>query len=330
MSEIRELLTARRRDLIERIVRSTSTGNRTLKLDLLASRFVEQFAATVESGDAGEVARWFAGDARLSAQNEQLRGIVSAGCRAVVALVESSGALPETVRRELYEARRKIEHAAGTSSPIACAELPSPSSEKDRAIAEIVAGLERSDRETVEHSRAVAAWCARLCRTLGLSDDQTEFVTECGLLHDIGKTATPHGLLYKPGRLTEEEWSVIRSHPAIAAQMLEHVPALRHYTQHVRAHRERMDSRGYPDGLAGADIPIAARIVAVADAFHAMVTEHPYRGAMTPNAALAELVRCRAQQFDADVVEAMLKIFGVGARDLRQGSRKRGLSERRA
>ena len=127
---------------------------------------------------------------------------------------------------------------------------------------------------------------------------------QAGQLHDIGKLAIPDAILEKPSTLDEDEWAFVRRHTLIGERILAAAPDLGRVAIVVRASHEHFDGGGYPDGLAGQDIPLAARIVAVCDAFDAMVADRPYRAAMTPRAAEQELRRCAATQFDPVVVEA--------------------------
>jgi HD-GYP domain-containing protein (c-di-GMP phosphodiesterase class II) len=135
-----------------------------------------------------------------------------------------------------------------------------------------------------------------------------------GWLHDVGKAAVPAHVLDKPGPLDEGEWRVMRTHPAVGEAIVRRVPALRDAAAAVRHHHERYDGRGYPDGLAGAAIPIEARIVAAADAYAAMTAERAYSAARTPEEAAAELRRSAGSHLDPAVVAALLAVLDVRAR----------------
>ena len=123
------------------------------------------------------------------------------------------------------------------------------------------------------------------------------------MLHDLGKVAVPSEILLKPGPLTDEEWVTMRSHAAIGGELVERIDAFAHLAPAVRASHERWDGGGYPDGLAGEDIPLAARIIAACDTYDAIVTDRPYRAARTPREACAELRRVAGTQLDAGVVD---------------------------
>lgn len=179
----------------------------------------------------------------------------------------------------------------------------------NQAASSLLAMLRERDRATCCHSEATAEWTRRLSRALALDDRATDFSVLCGLLHDVGKIATPDAVLSKGGALDDVEWEIMREHAAAGGRILDHVVPLQSCSIVVRAHHERYDGTGYPDALAGASIPLEARIVAVADAFHAMISDRPYRRAIAPRRALELLEEGRGTQWDPDVVDAMLGLF---------------------
>lgn len=181
--------------------------------------------------------------------------------------------------------------------------------ETDRAVDVLMAMLAERDAATSSHSKATAVWARRLATALGQERESVDFVELCGLLHDIGKVATPDAILNKPGPLTEAEWSKMQDHSAAGARILSQIPSLRRCTIVVRAHHERYDGKGYPDGLSGNAIPFEARILAVADSFHAMVTDRPYRNAISPREAMKILEEGKGSQWDPKVVEAFIGLF---------------------
>ncbi len=142
-------------------------------------------------------------------------------------------------------------------------------------------------------------------RSLGLSHDDLEILRLGALLHDIGKIGVPDRILMKPGPLTEAEFASIRQHPVLGARILRSVPFLAPHIPIVELHHERPDGRGYPLGLRGDDIPLAARIVHVADAYDAITSARAYRGARPSAAALHELWRAAGTEFHAEVVGAL-------------------------
>ncbi len=161
---------------------------------------------------------------------------------------------------------------------------------------------------SARHSETVGRYAEMMARELGLPDERVQRVRLAGLLHDIGKVAVPDTILQKPGRLTDEELATIRRHPSLGEQMLDD-PSLTDVSAWVGAHHERPDGGGYPRGLRGEQIPLEARIVAVADAYEAMTSDRAYRGSIGSASACAELERCAGTQFDADVVHALLAVL---------------------
>ncbi len=141
-----------------------------------------------------------------------------------------------------------------------------------------------------------------------LSDADIEEIRLAGILHDIGKIGVPESVLNKPTLLTADEYEIMKTHAALGAKILEPLK-VRAIESIVRHHHESFDGQGYPDNLKGEQIPIGARIIAVADAFDAMVSTRPYRKARTDEDAMAELRRCRGTQFDPMVVDAFLRLM---------------------
>ena len=157
-----------------------------------------------------------------------------------------------------------------------------------------------------DHSRRVARFAEVTARELGLPDHIVGRIRLAGLLHDIGKSELPAEILEKPGPLTPDQWDRVREHPEAGARLLSHA-IFDDVRGWVLGHHERVDGLGYPQGLAGAAIPIGARIIAVADAYEAMTSDRPYRRARNPEDAAEELRACAGSQFDAEVVEAFLR-----------------------
>lgn len=174
--------------------------------------------------------------------------------------------------------------------------------------------LSDEDEYTGAHSQGVVEFAVRIADELRIDEDERRLVEFAAMLHDIGKITTPKEILHKPGPLTDDEWSIMRDHTIAGQRMLDRVGGkLHHVGQVVRASHERYDGSGYPDGLAGADIPLAARIVSVADAYSAMTTLRPYRPALPHATAVAELQTVVGKQFDPVVVDAALTVLARGA-----------------
>ncbi|MDX6680849.1 MAG: hypothetical protein QOG94_888 [Solirubrobacteraceae bacterium] len=166
------------------------------------------------------------------------------------------------------------------------------------------------DEYTGEHSFGVIALSLEIADELGLSEDDRRLVEFGALLHDVGKIAVPKAIINKPGPLDEEEWKVMRQHTVAGQRMLDKVGgSMTDVGEIVRASHERWDGKGYPDGTAGEDVPLPARIVSVADTFHAITTTRSYRSAQTPEAAVKELRACAGTQFDPEVVDALVRVL---------------------
>ncbi|MFL5867564.1 MAG: HD domain-containing phosphohydrolase [Thermoleophilaceae bacterium] len=187
---------------------------------------------------------------------------------------------------------------------------------RDDATAEVLAvladALEATDPGTAEHTEVVAGLCERVGKRLGLRGERLRALHHAALLHDIGKIAVPSEILNKAGRLTDEEFQQVKLHSIVGPRMLERVPHLRPSLPLIRAAHERWDGGGYPDGLAGPDIPLGARIISACDAFHAMTSDRPYRKALPQDEAVAELRRCAGSQFDPAAVQALLDALSLG------------------
>jgi HD-GYP domain-containing protein (c-di-GMP phosphodiesterase class II) len=173
----------------------------------------------------------------------------------------------------------------------------------------ILAMLKARDEATCAHAQATGAWCRRLAEALDLSPSVTDTVVKAAILHDIGKIGTPDAILFKAGPLDEAEWETMRAHADFGADILAELPALAPYAGIVRAHHERWDGYGYPNGLRGEEIPFEARVVAVADAFHAMISNRPYRAAIGQREAMEILRAGSGTQWDPTVAAAMIAML---------------------
>jgi len=171
--------------------------------------------------------------------------------------------------------------------------------------------IEADDYETGTHSRAVAPLTIAVATTLGLGRRDLRIAELVALLHDVGKIRIPNEIIHKPGPLSPDERRIVERHTIDGEQMLGTVGGLlAEVGRLVRSCHERWDGTGYPDGLAGEDIPLISRIVYCCDALHAMTSDRPYREALTVAAALGELERCSGTQFDPEVVEAVVSVLG--------------------
>jgi len=177
-------------------------------------------------------------------------------------------------------------------------------------ILQLVRSVEEKDEATEGHCHRLERLAIATGEKLNLNGDQLITLSYAAYLHDVGKVKVPDEILNKPGALSDEEWVEMRKHPEYGAQMLEDKEFLRDAAKVVYAHHERYDGSGYPRGLSGDDIPVEARIIAVVDAYDAMVSDRPYRKALSEKETIAELQKNSGSQFDPQVVRAFLRVIG--------------------
>ena len=172
--------------------------------------------------------------------------------------------------------------------------------------------VEAKDDYTASHEEDVADLAERVALHMGLSPSHARDVRYAALLHDVGKIAVPSEILLKPGPLTEDEWVAMRRHAVVGGDLVARIEAFAHLAPAVRASHERWDGDGYPDGIAGEAIPLAARIIAACDTYDAIVTDRPYRSGRTPEQARTELRQVAGTQLDERVVSALLSELSAG------------------
>lgn len=178
----------------------------------------------------------------------------------------------------------------------------------------LATALDARDHYTHGHSQQVTEYAVAIATDLMLSKEEIERIRDAGLLHDIGKIGISDAVLLKPGRLTDEEYEAIRQHPEIGKKILAPVRSLQDKIPLIYHHHERFDGSGYPEGLKAEQIPLGARILAVADAYQAMTSDRPYRKALPQEVAISELEKGKDRQFEAklvDVFVAVLKKFDL-------------------
>lgn len=182
-------------------------------------------------------------------------------------------------------------------------------SETARALIAVAEMVESRDPYSYKHSMEVARFAAQIATRMGLRLGEVEMVKLAGQLHDIGKMGTPDEILHKPGSLTGEEWALMRKHPSDGAKVLKYFSQFHPGVDLVLSHQEHYDGSGYPNGLAGQQIPIGARIIHVVDAYQAMTSDRVYRKAMAPSVALERLVAAAGTQFDPEIVKALIDVL---------------------
>jgi putative nucleotidyltransferase with HDIG domain len=181
------------------------------------------------------------------------------------------------------------------------------SQSNDETLQALGATLGLRDGDTARHAHRVTRYCLEIAKVMGCSPEQMQQVERGAYLHDLGKIAIPDAILLKPDKLTPDEVAVMQTHARIGYELVCYIPFLAEAAEIVLTHHERCDGKGYPDHLKGEEIPLGARIVAVAESFDNMASDHPYKSARTFEDALAELCRCSGTQFDPLVVDAFLR-----------------------
>jgi putative nucleotidyltransferase with HDIG domain len=177
---------------------------------------------------------------------------------------------------------------------------------KDRSMMDILQTLTYKHHEEALHSRRVSDYCVRMGEVLGLAAEKLDELRLAGMFHDIGKISIPDHIINKPGKLTDDEWTIMRMHPVIGYEILSAAAEYSKLAPYARSHHERIDGHGYPDQLKGDEIPLVSRIISISDAYEAMTADRPYRKAMDKKAAIEELRAHAGSQFDPRLVEIFI------------------------
>ncbi len=254
-----------------------------------------------------ELFRWLAGHSLLMSVLAIFlaAAYASFGVQALIAF-----AVPALAMR--YAFKQYTDRATDSERELAKANQHLRSTYENTLLA-LVAALDARDHETEGHSERVANYAVRIAEAMGLEGQSLTDLRLGALLHDIGKIGLPDSILRKQGPLNDREWQQMHDHPRTGLTILQGIEFLGGPSQIVVHHHERFDGKGYPLGLAGEEIPLLARIFAVADAFDALTSNRPYRPAQSQAAARAEIQRCAGAQFDPAVVEAFLKAFATAS-----------------
>lgn len=235
------------------------------------------------------------------------------------ALVHDAGLALVTARRS----QQDVAVYTPEMEPAQKAAVPVEDERHTRALAGALAlAVDAKDPCTRSHSQAVSTLCAMIETELGFAPDHVRRIRLAGLLHDVGKIGIPDAILNNPAELTVQEYEQMKTHSALGHGIMQ-AADMRLEAHWVLHHHERIDGGGYPDGLAGQDIPLESRIIHVADAFEAMTSDRPYRAALGEMFAIGELQRNADTQFDVEVVAALLRVLGDRAAALRSSRRWR-------
>ena len=179
-----------------------------------------------------------------------------------------------------------------------------------RSIDALIKALEAKDFYTRGHSQRVTMYSVAIGKAMDIPHERIELLRQAAVLHDLGKIGIREAVLNKPGRLTEDEFKEITLHPEVAVRILEPIPFFQPLLPAILHHHERFDGKGYPSRIAGKDIPLESRIMAIADTFDAMTSTRAYRQALTLEAANTEILRCSGTQFDPDIVPVFMAVQG--------------------
>ena len=302
-AHIADLLSERRiavaGDVVARLRRRDVAG----VSPLIVRSLVDAFVSSMAEGSPDNVVHW----SRM-VRHAHSAAIVAAAIDAVCEVVEelahaehgdlaSIVVFLEVVKTRTRSRQRDLLPATGAGDDSSLA-----------AIESLLAMLSVRDEATCIHSRATGEWGRRIASRMGIEPAVTERIVKAGILHDIGKIRVPDEILFKPSTLTAGEWEIMKLHAEAGAEILSEIPALAPYAPVVATHHERFDGRGYPHGLRGDDISLESRVVSVADCFHAMTTDRPYRCALTYGEAIAALVDGRGRQWDKAVADVMISL----------------------
>jgi putative two-component system response regulator len=178
-----------------------------------------------------------------------------------------------------------------------------------QSIKALSAAMDAKEHATAEHCERISWTALLIADSIGLDAGDRITLELAAYMHDIGKIGVSESILMKPGKLDEAEWAQMRLHPDTGSNILSNIQDLSHLAEIIRHHHERVDGSGYPDGLSGEDIPLLARILAVADAFDAMTSDRPYRSAMSDGEAIARLREGVGTQFDETIVESFCRVY---------------------
>ena len=223
------------------------------------------------------------------------------------------GAVVLAVARDVtaqYEAEQQLANHAQTLEAAVAERTRELEDARSKTLQRLALAAEYHDDDTFQHTERVGRTSAQIAARLGLEAEQIGFLRKAAPLHDVGKIGIPDRMLLKPGKLTAEEYEVVKTHAKLGAQLLQGSgsPVLQMATVIAESHHERWDGAGYPNGLSGEEIPLVGRIVAVADVFDALIQLRPYKPAWPVERAIAEMQRAAGSQFDPRVVAAFLAV----------------------
>lgn len=261
---------------------------------------------------------------KLSGENAMKALTVSCGIALGVCPIHDFHELIEHADTAVYYAKKAgknrtviYEEGNGGERPSELSYQPGVYSDYAPTIYALTAAIDAKDHYTFSHSENVAYYARELARAYGMNEEGIKIIYEAGLLHDIGKIGIEESILNKPGKLTEEEYQIVKSHVELSIGIIRHLPSLDYVIPAVIGHHERYDGKGYPRGIRGEEIPLMARILCVADSFDAMVTARSYKPSIAVEDALENLEKDTGQQFDPKLVPVFVKSIREGRIQIR-------------
>jgi putative nucleotidyltransferase with HDIG domain len=298
----------RRRSIVTSVVRSSALSRPgDVASSIFATAFLDRLCQELEVGDRDIVNIWVDSESSTSDNFERAR-VVTIACATISSHYVADCGHNDEVVGFLAVRSSELEKRFHREGPVAKKIDPAKLVSRDEVVSSLLSAIDARDPATCDHSRAVGMWSGRIAKTMGMTAEEQSVAVLAGTLHDIGKISTPTEILLKNGPLNEDEWEVMRAHSRIGAKMLERIPSLKDLAPIVRAHHERPDGTGYPDRLHDNDIPLIARVISVADSFHAMISKRPYRQSMPVLRALDILRSGAGTQWDPAIVETMIGI----------------------
>ena len=303
----------RRRGIVTSVVRSGALSRPgDVAAVVFANAFIDRLCQELEIGDGDIVNIWVDSETSETDAAEQAR-IVMIACATISSFFVTDCGHNDEVVSFLAVRSSELEKRFHRDTIRTASIDPAKFVSRDEVVASLLSAIDARDAATCDHSRAVGMWSGRIAKTMGMNAEQQNVAILAGTLHDVGKIATPSEILLKQGPLDEQEWEVMRAHSRVGAKMLERIPSLSELAPIVRAHHERLDGTGYPDRLVSDEIPMIARIISVADSFHAMISKRPYRQSMPVLKALDVLRSGSGTQWDPDVIETMIGVVRPAA-----------------
>ena len=301
-AQIAELLDERRVEVANDVVARMKRRNVDCMSPLIVRTLVHALAKAMAESSPDVIVHW----SRMVRQAHPAPAVIAmidAACDAAEELAQNDhGDLATVVVfLEIVKGRARAQIAEDVT-------LGDREAAPQNAIQSLLAVLRARDDATCNHSRATGEFGRRIATRMGLEYALVERVGKAGVLHDIGKIRVPDAILLKPAALDPQEWEIMKRHAESGAEILSQIPALAQYAPIVATHHERFDGRGYPRGLRGDEISLESSIVSVADSFHAMISDRPYRRALSYGEAIAALGDGRGTQWDADITEVMIAL----------------------